>query len=82
MQNHSVPIKQKGYREKAGIDKKFFSEYILIENIRALYRCPAVVSSILIENHKTLKHILGLELSPPMMHTGGTIENVKHSKET
>ena len=54
-------IKQKFYRKKAGIDGKKFSEYVLIENIRALYRCPAVVFYILIENHEKLKHILGLE---------------------
>jgi len=54
-------IKQKFYRKKAGNDGKKFIEYIMIENVRALYQSPPVLFYILLENHDELRDLMSLE---------------------
>ena len=54
-------IKQKFYRKKAGIDGKKFAEYIMVENVKALYQSPPVLFYILLENHDKLRESMKLE---------------------
>jgi len=54
-------IKQKFYRKKAGNDGKRFAEYIMIENIKALYQMPAVTFYIFLENHDELRNSISLK---------------------
>jgi hypothetical protein len=53
-------IKQKFYRKKAGNDGKKFMEYIMIENVRALYQSPPVLFYVLLKNHNTLRDLMNL----------------------
>ena len=53
-------IVQKFYREKAGNEEKRFSEYLLVETVRALFRLSPVTFYVFLRNFYELRAILNL----------------------
>jgi hypothetical protein len=54
-------IVQKFYREKAGNEEKRFTEYILLETIRALFKLSPVTFYVFLKNFYELRAILNLK---------------------